>query len=150
MTVSEMLENEDMQRIDWFTRSSDLNPMDYVWDTPRRCLIVRHQPPRSISEFRLTQKDERTAIPHQLIGNLVLSMDRRLKFWNELRFHHILYYRLDFSYPYHMDISVFCSVVLKSIISVMFLLYPLISLFECSVHFFHFLTTFLQYSFLTF
>lgn len=139
-----------MQLIHWFTRSADLNQIYYVWDTPRRCLTVRHQPPASISEFRLTQKDEWAAIPHQLIGNLLLSMDRRFKSCNVLRFHHILYYRLDFSYPYHMGISVFCSVVLKSIISVKFLLYPLTSLFEYSVHFFHFLTAFLQYTFLTF
>ncbi|GFT95572.1 transposable element Tcb2 transposase [Trichonephila clavipes] len=63
--------------MDWPARSSDLNPIEHVWDFLGRRLAARTLPPVTIRELRLALQDEWAAMPQQLIDTLILSMGRR-------------------------------------------------------------------------
>ncbi|GFV00922.1 transposable element Tcb2 transposase [Trichonephila clavipes] len=77
VAAEQLLESEDIERMDWPTRSPDLNPIEYVWDFLGRRLAARTLPPVTIRELRLALKDEWAAMPQQLIDTLILSMGRR-------------------------------------------------------------------------
>ncbi|GFS61738.1 transposable element Tcb2 transposase [Trichonephila clavipes] len=77
VAAEQLLESEDIQRMDWPTRSPDLNPIEHVWDFLGRCLAARTLPPVTIQELRLALQDEWVAMPQQLIDTLILSMGRR-------------------------------------------------------------------------
>lgn len=89
--VEELLESEDIERMDWPARSPDLNPIEHVWDFLGRRLAARHQPPVTIPELRLALQEEWAAVPQQLIDNLILSMDRRCQSCTAVRGDHIPY-----------------------------------------------------------
>ncbi|GFY30709.1 transposable element Tcb2 transposase [Trichonephila clavipes] len=48
LLVDEFLESEDIHRMDWPARSSDLNPIEHVWDTLGRAIATRNRPRRTI------------------------------------------------------------------------------------------------------
>ncbi|GFX66115.1 transposable element Tcb2 transposase [Trichonephila clavipes] len=73
----ELLESEDIERMDWKARSPDLNPIEHVWDFLGRRLSARTLPPVTIRELRLALQDEWAAMPQQLIDTLILSIGKR-------------------------------------------------------------------------
>ncbi|GFV22957.1 transposable element Tcb2 transposase [Trichonephila clavipes] len=75
--AEQLLESEDIERMDWPARSPDLNPIEHVWDFLGRRLAARTLPPVTIRELRLALQDEWAAMPQQLIDTLILSMGRR-------------------------------------------------------------------------
>ncbi|GFX60746.1 transposable element Tcb2 transposase [Trichonephila clavipes] len=77
VAAEQLLESEDIERMDWPARSPDLNPIEHVWDFLGRRLAARTLPPVTIRELRLALQDEWTAMPQQLIYTLILSMGRR-------------------------------------------------------------------------
>ncbi|GFV82557.1 transposable element Tcb2 transposase [Trichonephila clavipes] len=77
VTAEQLLESEDIERMDWPARSPDLNPIEHVWDFLGRRLAARTLPPVTIRELRLALQDEWAAMPQQLIDTLILSMGRR-------------------------------------------------------------------------
>ncbi|GFX22229.1 transposable element Tcb2 transposase [Trichonephila clavipes] len=77
VAAEQLLESEDIERMDWTTRSPDLNPIEHVWDFLGRHLAARTLPPVTIRELRLALQDEWAAMPQQLIDTLILSMGRR-------------------------------------------------------------------------
>ncbi|GFX45503.1 transposable element Tcb2 transposase [Trichonephila clavipes] len=77
VAVEQLLESEDIERMDWPARSPDLNPIEHVWDFLGRRLAARTLPPVMIWELRLALQDEWAAMPQQLIDTLILSMGRR-------------------------------------------------------------------------
>ncbi|GFX39621.1 transposable element Tc1 transposase [Trichonephila clavipes] len=77
VAAEQLLESEDIERMDWPARSPDLNPIEHVWDFLGRRLAVRTLPPVTMRELRLALQDEWAAMPQQLIDTLILSMDRR-------------------------------------------------------------------------
>ncbi|GFU84744.1 transposable element Tcb2 transposase [Trichonephila clavipes] len=77
VAVEQLLESEDIERMDWPARSPDLNPIEHVWDFLVRRLAARTLPPITIRELRLALQDEWAAMPQQLIDTLILSMGRR-------------------------------------------------------------------------
>ncbi|GFX22749.1 hypothetical protein TNCV_4838861 [Trichonephila clavipes] len=77
VAADQLLESEDIERMDWPARSPDLNPIEHVWDFLGRRLAARTLPPVTIRELRLALKDEWAAMPQQLIDTLILSMGRR-------------------------------------------------------------------------
>ncbi|GFW96785.1 transposable element Tc3 transposase [Trichonephila clavipes] len=77
VAAEQLLESEDIERMDWPARSPDLNPIEHVWDFLGRCLAARTLPPVTIRELRLALQDEWAAMPQQLIDTLILSMGRR-------------------------------------------------------------------------
>ncbi|GFV30836.1 transposable element Tc1 transposase [Trichonephila clavipes] len=77
VAAEQLLESEDIERMDWPARSPDLNPLEHVWDFLGRRLAARTLPPVTIQELRLALQDGWAAVPQHLIGTLILSMDRR-------------------------------------------------------------------------
>ncbi|GFX39474.1 transposable element Tcb2 transposase [Trichonephila clavipes] len=77
VAAEQLLESEDIERMDWPTRSPDLNPIEHVWDFLGRRLAARTLPPVTIRELRLALQDEWAAMPQQLIDTLILIMGRR-------------------------------------------------------------------------
>ncbi|GFT95591.1 transposable element Tcb1 transposase [Trichonephila clavipes] len=53
VAAEQLLESEDIERMDWPARSPDLNPIEHVWDFLGRRLAARTLPPVTIRELRL-------------------------------------------------------------------------------------------------
>ncbi|GFW98792.1 transposable element Tcb2 transposase [Trichonephila clavipes] len=64
VAAEQLLESEDIERMDWLARSPDLNPIEHVWDFLGRRLAARTLPPVTIRELRLALQDEWAAMPH--------------------------------------------------------------------------------------
>ncbi|GFX62527.1 transposable element Tcb2 transposase [Trichonephila clavipes] len=91
VAAEQLLESEDIERMDWPARSPDLNPIEHVWDFLVRRLAARTLPPVTIRELRLALQDEWAAMPQQLIDTLILSMGRRSETCLTVRGDHIPY-----------------------------------------------------------
>ncbi|GFS93419.1 transposable element Tcb2 transposase [Trichonephila clavipes] len=91
VAAEQLLESEDIERMDWPARSPDLNPIEHVWDFLGRRLAARTLPPVTIRELRLALQDEWAAMPQQLIDTLILSMGRRCETCLAVRGDHIPY-----------------------------------------------------------
>ncbi|GFV00453.1 transposable element Tcb2 transposase [Trichonephila clavipes] len=91
VAAEQLLESEDIERMDWPARSPDLNPIEHVWDFLGRRLAARTLPPVMIRELRLALQDEWAAMPQQLIDTLILSMGRRCETCLAVRGDHIPY-----------------------------------------------------------
>ncbi|GFU22863.1 transposable element Tcb2 transposase [Trichonephila clavipes] len=91
VAVEQLLESEDIERMDSPARSPDLNPIEHVWDFLGRRLAARTLPPVTIWELRLALQDEWAAMPQQLIDTLILSMGRRCETCLAVRGDHIPY-----------------------------------------------------------
>ncbi|GFV45335.1 transposable element Tc1 transposase [Trichonephila clavipes] len=91
VAAEQLLESEDIERMDWPARSPDLNPIEHVWDFLGRRLAARTLPPVTIRELRLALPDEWAAMPQQLIDTLILSMGRRCETCLAVRGDHIPY-----------------------------------------------------------
>ncbi|GFU26968.1 transposable element Tcb2 transposase [Trichonephila clavipes] len=90
LAAEQLLEIEDIERMDCPERSPDLNPIEHVWEFLGRRLAARTLPPVTIRELRLLQ-DEWAAMPQQLIDTLILSMGRRCETCLTVRGDHIPY-----------------------------------------------------------
>ncbi|GFU82472.1 transposable element Tcb2 transposase [Trichonephila clavipes] len=91
VAAEQLLESEDIERMDWPARSPDLNPIEHVWDFLGRRLAARTLPPVTIRELRLALQDEWAEMPQQLIDTLILSMGRRCETCLAVRGDHIPY-----------------------------------------------------------
>ncbi|GFY28817.1 DDE_3 domain-containing protein [Trichonephila clavipes] len=58
VAAEQLLESEDIERIDWPARSPDLNPIEHVCYFLGRRLAARTLPPVTIRDFRLALQDE--------------------------------------------------------------------------------------------
>ncbi|GFT02529.1 transposable element Tcb2 transposase [Trichonephila clavipes] len=76
IAAEQLLESEDIERMDWSARSPDLNPIEHVWDFLGRRLVARTLPPVTIRELRLALQDEWADMPQQIIDTLILSIGR--------------------------------------------------------------------------
>ncbi|GFW28420.1 transposable element Tcb2 transposase [Trichonephila clavipes] len=91
VAAEQLLESEDIERMDWPARSPDLNTIEHVWDFLGRRLAARTLPPVTIRELRLALQDEWAEMPQQLIDTLILSMGRRCETCLAVRGDHIPY-----------------------------------------------------------
>ncbi|GFW54808.1 transposable element Tcb2 transposase [Trichonephila clavipes] len=91
VAAEQLLESEDIERMDWPARSPDFNPIEHVWDFLGRRLAARTLQPVTIRELRLALQDEWAAMPQQLIDPLILSMGRRCETCLAVRGDHIPY-----------------------------------------------------------
>ncbi|GFV54202.1 transposable element Tcb2 transposase [Trichonephila clavipes] len=91
VAAKQLLESEDIERMDWPARSPKLNPIEHVWHFLGRRLAARTLPPVTIRELRWALQDEWAAMPQQLIDTLILSMGRRCETCLAVRRDHIPY-----------------------------------------------------------
>ncbi|GFT24738.1 hypothetical protein TNCV_2856641 [Trichonephila clavipes] len=63
LLVENLNEDETMQRIEWPTWFSDLNRIDYVWDTFRRRITTRPMPPVTLQDLEIALRQECNSIP---------------------------------------------------------------------------------------
>ncbi|GFV93889.1 transposable element Tcb2 transposase [Trichonephila clavipes] len=91
VVAEQLLESEDIERMDWPARSPDLNTIEHVWEFLNRRLAARTLPPVTIRELRLALQDEWEAMPQQLIDTLILSNCRRCETFLAVRGDHIPY-----------------------------------------------------------
>ncbi|GFU47647.1 transposable element Tcb2 transposase [Trichonephila clavipes] len=91
VAAEQLLESEDIERMDWPTRSPDLNPIKHLREFLGRRLAARTLPPVTIRELQLELQDEWAAMPQQLIDTLILSMGRRCETCLAVRGDHIPY-----------------------------------------------------------
>ncbi|GFV60363.1 transposable element Tcb2 transposase [Trichonephila clavipes] len=91
VVAEQLLDSEDIERMDWPARSPDFNPIEHVWDFLGRRLAARTLPQVTIRELRLALQDEWAAMPQQLIETLILSIGRRCETCLAVRRYHIPY-----------------------------------------------------------
>ncbi|GFW93438.1 transposable element Tcb2 transposase [Trichonephila clavipes] len=91
VAAEQLLESEDIERMDWPARSPDLNPIEHVWDFLGRRLAARTLLPVTIRELRLALQDEWAAMPQQFIDTLIHSMGRCCETCLAVRGDHIPY-----------------------------------------------------------
>ncbi|GFW20895.1 transposable element Tcb2 transposase [Trichonephila clavipes] len=112
VAAEQLLESEDIERMDWPARSPDLNLIEHVWDFLGRYLAARTLPPVTIQELRLALQDEWAAMPQQLIDTLILSMGRRCETYPLIKTGCFL---LD---THHRDVSAFSRIALHATFSI--------------------------------
>lgn len=76
--VNQFVQESGIRRIDWPSRSPDLNPIEHVWDVLGRRVRARDPPPTSIAQLSIALQEEWLQISQGLIRRIVLSMPRRV------------------------------------------------------------------------
>ncbi|GFW91176.1 transposable element Tcb2 transposase [Trichonephila clavipes] len=75
--VEELLESEDITRMDWPAYSPDLNHIEHVWDALRRRIAARLHHPENTQQLKQMLIEEWAFLPQEMLHQLVLSMRRR-------------------------------------------------------------------------
>ncbi|GFV81429.1 transposable element Tcb1 transposase [Trichonephila clavipes] len=79
LAVEELLESEDVTRMDWPAYSPDLNPIEHVWDALRRCIAARLHHPENTQQLKQMLIEEWVLLPQEMLHQLVLKTKRRPK-----------------------------------------------------------------------
>ncbi|GFU85030.1 DDE_3 domain-containing protein [Trichonephila clavipes] len=74
LAVQDCLDSEGIQRLVWPARSSDLNPIENVWDALGRQVAGRNYPPTNKNTLIRALTEEWDKLPQQLLDNVVQSM----------------------------------------------------------------------------
>ena len=65
--VDDFLEERDIRRLDWPSRSPDFNPIEHVWDGLGRA-IAQHNPPlNNLQELKTALLEEWSLLPQTFI-----------------------------------------------------------------------------------
>ncbi|GFW35351.1 transposable element Tcb2 transposase [Trichonephila clavipes] len=91
LAVEELLESEDITRMDWPAYSSDLNPIEHVWDAFGRHIAARLHHPENTQQLKQMLIEEWVLLPQEMLHQRVLSMWRRCEATIEVRGRHISY-----------------------------------------------------------
>ena len=75
----DILRNNNVQILDWPPYSSDINPIEHLWDTHEWRVRAQTQPQQSHAELRQVLIKERHLIPQSRINRLITSMPRRVR-----------------------------------------------------------------------
>ncbi|GFY04157.1 transposable element Tcb2 transposase [Trichonephila clavipes] len=92
LAVEELLENEDITRMDWPAYSPDLNPIEHAWNTLGRRIAVCLYHPENTQLLKQRLIEERAFLPQKILHQLVLSMSRWCETTIAVRGGHIPYY----------------------------------------------------------
>ncbi|GFS53531.1 transposable element Tcb2 transposase [Trichonephila clavipes] len=77
LAVEELLESEDITRMDWPAYSPDLNPIEHAWDALGRRIAARLHHPENTQQLKQMLIEEWALLPQEMLHQLVLSMRRR-------------------------------------------------------------------------
>ncbi|GFS61425.1 transposable element Tcb2 transposase [Trichonephila clavipes] len=91
LAVEELLESEDITRMDWPAYSPDLNPIEHVWDALGRRIAARLHHPENTQQLKQMLIEEWALIPQEMLHQLDLSMRRRCEATIAVRGGHIPY-----------------------------------------------------------
>ena len=72
--IRNCLQQAGIQTMDWPSRSLDINPIEYAWDTLGRRVNDRQHQPTNLAELRQALIQEWNAIPQYVVRRLVTSM----------------------------------------------------------------------------
>ena len=75
--VNNFLQQQQVIRMDWPSRSPDLNPVEHLWDILGRRIRANHPPPPNLNVLFQTLQQEWQAIPQNTLQTLVRSMRQR-------------------------------------------------------------------------
>ncbi|GFT55148.1 transposable element Tcb2 transposase [Trichonephila clavipes] len=77
LAIEELPESEDITRMDWPAYSSDLNPIEHVWDALGRRIAARLYHPENTQQLKQMLIEEWALLSQEMLHQLVLSMRRR-------------------------------------------------------------------------
>lgn len=77
--VNEFFYQNGINRMWWPALSSDLNPIEQIWDVLQRRISSRNHHPDTLRELREALVEEWNQIPNEIINNLVQSMPQRCR-----------------------------------------------------------------------
>ncbi|GFV41278.1 transposable element Tcb2 transposase [Trichonephila clavipes] len=77
LAVEELLESEDITRMDWPAYSPDLHPIEHVWDALGRRIAARLHHPENTQQLKQMLIEEWALLQQEMLHQLVLSMRRR-------------------------------------------------------------------------
>ncbi|GFX31819.1 transposable element Tcb1 transposase [Trichonephila clavipes] len=75
--VEDFLFEEGIVRMEWPACSSDMNPIEHVWDALGRRVADRQPPPLTLEELERALLEEWDRIPQLVINSLINSMPQR-------------------------------------------------------------------------
>ncbi|GFU95289.1 transposable element Tcb2 transposase [Trichonephila clavipes] len=76
LAVEELLESEDITRMDCPAYSPDLNPIEHAWDALGRRIATRLHHAENTEQLKQILIEEWTLLPQEMLHQLVLSMRR--------------------------------------------------------------------------
>lgn len=77
--VTQYLQGETIQRMDWPARSPDLNPIEQAWDMLQRRILSRNPQPRTRQELANMLEQEWQQIPRADLRKLIVSFNNRCR-----------------------------------------------------------------------
>ncbi|GFU56094.1 transposable element Tcb2 transposase [Trichonephila clavipes] len=77
LAVEELLESEDITRMDWPAYFPDLNPIEHVCDVLGRRIAARLHHPENTQQLKQMLVEEWTLLQQEMLHQLVLSTRRR-------------------------------------------------------------------------
>ncbi|GFV71378.1 transposable element Tc3 transposase [Trichonephila clavipes] len=91
LAVEELLERENITRMDWPAYSPDLNPIEYAWNALGRRIAARLHHPENTQQLKQMLIEEWALLPQEMLHQLVLIMRRRCAATIAVRGGHIPY-----------------------------------------------------------
>ncbi|GFY35746.1 transposable element Tcb2 transposase [Trichonephila clavipes] len=77
LAIEELLESEDITRMDWPAYSPELNLIEHVWNALGRRIAARLHHPENTQQLKQMLIEEWVLLPQEMLHQLVLSMHRR-------------------------------------------------------------------------
>ena len=77
--VNQYLERETIVRMDWPSRSPDLNPIEHAWDLLQRAICSRIRLHNTRNKLVQALNEEWQRIPRMSLRRLIRSMPRRCR-----------------------------------------------------------------------
>ncbi|GFU99755.1 transposable element Tcb2 transposase [Trichonephila clavipes] len=78
LAVEELLESEDITRMDWPAYSPDLNPIEHLWDTLGRRITARLHHPENTQQLKQVLIEEWVLLPQEMLHQLVLRVNAQI------------------------------------------------------------------------
>ncbi|KFM62858.1 Transposable element Tc3 transposase, partial [Stegodyphus mimosarum] len=75
LSVEELLESENVTRMDWPAYYPDLNPIEHVWDALGRRIAARLHPPENTQQLKQMVIEKWAFLPQEMLHQLVLSWE---------------------------------------------------------------------------